>query len=1153
RKMRIVLADAQLAQGNFDAAVATLRQGLHSSPADVVLLHTLAMLLLDRAKIKEAAEVIEQLRKLGNAEPLVQFLQGLQAYQEQRWLAARDALDHARARLEAFPDLARQAEYHLAECYAQLGQRDQQLAACRRAIAIDRNFTAARLKTAELLLAAGEVDEALALHRETMQAEKPAAGARLLWARLLLADNLRRNPSQRDWTELESLLKGPPATAPDALEWTLLHADVLAAQGSPQRAEELLAKARQADPSQPSLWAAAIVFAERRQAWDDVASLAEEAAKHCGDCVPLRLARARQTSAREPAAVPALLEKLSLDVDRFPPDHRLRLWRGLLAVATAHKVHSQSMKLCERIIEARPQDLEIRSLQIDLAWRLRDPDAMRKATDAVRTLEGQSALWHYGEALGLQLAEGKDRELKSSEALKHLEQARVLRPNWSPPLLAAAAIHHQQNDLAKAGEEYRQAIDLGVRDPEVVRRAVGLLQQQRRFDEANKLVQRVEADQPGITLALGRVGSELSLRRADLAGALAAAREAAKGSSDPQDHLWLGQLLASVAARANDQEQPPKTAELLEEAEQALRRGLELDRNRPAAWILLVAFLAATGRTQQAAATVEEAQRQLQGEDRVLVLAQCHKALGRPDKAEACYRQAVAARPRDPVVLRSAAEFYLQHNKPQDAEIILNAMLRLGDPSKTSDHCWARRGLAAVLLQRGGYRNLRLALPLVEQNLQSPQAAGEDRCMKALLLASHPQRVRHREAAGILEDVLGQDRSLLKYRLVAAEIYRKLGDWSAEARHMRTFLASNPSHAAALAEYVRGLLEHGELQDAAEWLNRLEQIAPESQAAVRLRMVWLLKRGKYQDAIERLNAYRNRKTQSSDAQANDASVAASPKQTAARSRETVELLQSLAPTAAQCKKDPQASAFLAAAEVMLRDLAAADPAEALVLAGWLRQLGRIGEAVEVVERHWEKASFVTLQKTLLELLAPCLEDRKLAQRLLAVAAAAGRKHDRTVPLVLIEAELQTSLGRYPEAESCYREALKAQPSNVIAQNNLAVLLALNRKDLDEALRLASQAIDETGPLATLLDSLAMVHLARGKPEEAIRHLDAAIADDPTASAWFHRAQACDRLGKREAAAAAFKKAEQLAQGPARIHVLEKPEYDRLKTLISSGS
>lgn len=80
-----------------------------------------------------------------------------------------------------------------------------------------------------------------------------------------------------------------------------------------------------------------------------------------------------------------------------------------------------------------------------------------------------------------------------------------------------------------------------------------------------------------------------------------------------------------------------------------------------------------------------------------------------------------------------------------------------------------------------------------------------------------------------------------------------------------------------------------------------------------------------------------------------------------------------------------------------------------------------------------------------------------------------------------------------EAEALYREILKANDGDVIAINNLFMLLAVQEKRLDEAQQLAERAISLAGPAADLLDTRACVLIARGKPHEAIAVLEQAIS------------------------------------------------------------
>ncbi len=72
------------------------------------------------------------------------------------------------------------------------------------------------------------------------------------------------------------------------------------------------------------------------------------------------------------------------------------------------------------------------------------------------------------------------------------------------------------------------------------------------------------------------------------------------------------------------------------------------------------------------------------------------------------------------------------------------------------------------------------------------------------------------------------------------------------------------------------------------------------------------------------------------------------------------------------------------------------------------------------------------------------------------------------------------LGRLGEAEEAYREAVRLLPDNAEARNNLAWLLLTRKEDLEEAERLAGQAVELAPRRPEFRDTLEQVRAARGK-------------------------------------------------------------------------
>ena len=137
-----------------------------------------------------------------------------------------------------------------------------------------------------------------------------------------------------------------------------------------------------------------------------------------------------------------------------------------------------------------------------------------------------------------------------------------------------------------------------------------------------------------------------------------------------------------------------------------------------------------------------------------------------------------------------------------------------------------------------------------------------------------------------------------------------------------------------------------------------------------------------------------------------------------------------------------------------------------------------------------------------------------------------------------DASAMTSLGYLAEqglgepadaakAETYYRKAvLRGHPT---ALNNLAWLLAGQKRSLKEAESFARRAVDDL-PTATTMDTLGFVLLQQGRAAEALIHLDrAALLSPENWQVQEHLGDAHWQLGNVLAARAAWAKAQKLAQ------------------------
>jgi len=1123
------LAAVELQAGHPDEAAAWLRKGLEAIPADPDLLWKLATVYINQGRIEQAEETVERLRTAEGPRFVAGLLAARIEYARGHWLAALRGFDRARPQLNARADLLKELEFWVAGCYEHLGNTGEQLAAYRRSLDVDPLWLPARAKLAAALAAAGQIDEALRHQRQVVARPGAAPGERIRLAQWLLAKNLRLPQAQRDWAEAEKVLAEAARATPEATEPVTVGAEILVAQGRADAAAELLRTARDKMPDRPVFWIALGRLAQRSGEWDEAAQILDEAGQKLGDIVPLRLARAEYLVRRHGGEAAGQLQKLSEQTERFSTRQRLQLCSGLLGAWLRIGDDQQARRLCRLLAEQDPNNLHARLLLFELALRAEDASGMEAVLAEIERIEGKGPSWHFASAVRLRLlaAGGDTGVLKQAE--EHLTEARKLRPNWSRVPALAGEVCQLRGEQDAAVEHYRRAIELGGRNPGLVRRLVGLLYRQHRYLEAERVVRQVEEGQERFSPELGRMASELSLRTADLDRSVALARQVAAGSKNYRDHLWLGQVLGILARRV----EAGQRDEILADAEESLRRALGLAEKRPEVWVALVRFLARNQRTGEAEAAIAQARSAISAEQAPLALAQCYEALEKLPEAETHYLAALRSDPDNPGMVAIMADFYFRTGKHQESQQQLGRIISGKLGAKQPAVRWARRRMASILAARPGYQNSRQALGLIEQNLAEDDSSLADRHAKAVLLAVHPQREKRRQATRVLEKIAqGQQSLAAEDRFLLAQLYLAEADWSKYRKQMRGLLASDGQEPRYVTAYLRTLLKRNELPEAELWLGRLEGIAGGRFPTVGLRAEMLVQQDRADQALAVIKDFIEN--------------AADPPDLPDRLRLAAAALERLARRLTNADRQSLAARFVAEAERAYRRLVEQRPEGKLPLAAFLGRQGRLDEALELAEKTGndaDPAAVAGLAATVLNAHGPTPDQ---LQRLEKILLPALEKHQRPAPHVLLLADLCIRQGRFQPAERLYREVLAKDDRNVLAMNNLAVLLALQHRQLDESLELIRRAIEMAGPAGTLLDSRAIVHIARRQPKHALADLAAAIADDPRATRYFHTAEAQFQLGQQAAARQSLDKAAELGLKAEMLHPLELPAFRRLQ-------
>ena len=350
----------------------------------------------------------------------------------------------------------------------------------------------------------------------------------------------------------------------------------------------------------------------------------------------------------------------------------------------------------------------------------------------------------------------------------------------------------------------------------MIRRAVELLYQAQRYDEADQLLGKLREQTP-LTGDLRRLSEDLTLRTHGPVPAIDSARKAvAAGSRDCRDYLWLAQLLSTAGKEA--------------EVEPLLRQAVALADGSPTPGSRSVAHLTRRKRTEQAEATVREAESALSKVKLPLALARCYELIGRKEQAQDLYRAALAEKPNDPSTLREIARFNLQNGQLQDAEGQLRALITLKTvaPAEAS---WATWSLALLLSQGGDYPRCQQALgsstaSMGTSSRGAPSASIADKRVRATVLARERGRPHRQEAIRLLEEVTGQTTTQAQDEFLLAQLYDEAGKWTQAQQHLLSLVNPDSPNPEYFAYYARSLLRQGDQNGASFMLAKLQKADP---------------------------------------------------------------------------------------------------------------------------------------------------------------------------------------------------------------------------------------------------------------------------------------------------------------------------------------
>jgi cellulose synthase operon protein C len=1152
------LAEIIVRAGDKKKAIEVLDEGLKETKYSPQILWYKANFLIDLRKIDDAREAIGQLQTAQYYKPLIGYLEARLAFAQKDWAEAVRLFEKVRPSLTTMPSLLKQADLSIGYGYGQLHNVDQEIIAYQRVLAADPSCSPARQGLTDALLASGRVDEAVQAYETIPKRGNWPRDGLIPYANLLIRQNLQRSANERNWDQVEKVLDEAEKTDPDSYQLPMLRAEMLHAQNRDQEAEKLLREVLAKKPAQIEYWKAIINLLALQKKWDQAEKILVDYEKQLGDSADLRLARCEYLLQRYDAKAAEYLPKLGENIDNYSDADKIRLWNGLLTAARRINNNDLIREFTDLLSRKDANNLEVQFLRLEQAANSQDLAALEDALKDVKKAEGEGPLWLFGQARLLAVRATKENNpALYDEALQYLAKAHELRPSWSRISLFMGTIYDQQNKPDQAVKCYTDAIDMGERNPAAVRRTVQILIQQQRYADADKILRQLDRQQFPFTPELTRLWVQLLFQQGEFDQGVAKARQVVSEKSDDyQEQMWLGQIFGVAARRAKEQKNNKDFLTLSAEAEKSLRRAVKLKNDVPETWIALVDLLRLSHRSGDAEAALDQAAHTIPTGQAPLILAKCYETIGRNDKAQDQYKIALGAKPDDPSVNNSVAEFYQKVGKPAEAEEILKRIVAGKIKAGEADLIQARRLLAKNILAKGGPKNIDIARNLIEQNLASAGNSVDDLRIKAQILSLSANHACKDEAILAYSKIAeGQqaapdDIFNLAILYLAKEkqyqetsrpsgnaVNRDSDEWNKAKKLFQRLESIQSNDPRFMALYANASLEHGDVSNAELYVNKLAKDFSNAAATLTLQAKLLFQRKQYKEALDLLNKFVDQSN-------------AIPPERSKRLRMMAEEIEYLASRLNDPDQKSMADLYIRTAEKLYSQYIAESPSKSLDLAAFLNRQGKTEKAVNALEQTWKNSEPGNIAQVSLAIAHNGRGDKDIVDRVEKVLNEARMfRIFKDHPVILMAlGDLCSGQDRLEEAESFYREALRRNANYYVAMNNLAVLLSLRGEKLDEALTHINKALELAGPLGSLLDTRACVYIAKGDANNALADAEKAIADNPSAVRLFHQAQAFLLAGQKSKAASAMQKALKTGLAKDNMDTPEIPRFEELKTL-----
>ncbi len=678
------------------------------------------------------------------------------------------------------------------------------------------------------------------------------------------------------------------------------------------------------------------------------------------------------------------------------------------------------------------------------------------------------------------------------------------RPTWNCTYVLSGLVESAKGNFVNSIKDFNRAIRLGEQNIRTFEKLAELMLSQNQTAELGSMLERlgnrVNSSQRLSSIAIGLSGKDQT----------AMLNLATSGTDsrprDPMAWVWLGQA-TEIASRGKSNEVRQME---LNKADQAISRARELSQD-----MSLPVFNAAFGlffRTKQmdkAETLLEDLKAsKIEPTGKFLALAEFYQVLDRMDLAQNALLEArKTSRDVNSVDDRiarlmlaqgkqdQAINMYknLYSNLPQDGAIRRFYVTLLA--SRGADDDWLaidqiyqndnvsenpddRRLRAELLARKGTQKDLALAQYLLESLVEDPKSkSDQDRFRLASIY------IRNAALAEIQDAESPQVKQLI----------------NSAGKQLETLCRGSQPPVEYLYTYGDFLIQQDRIFEAVEIADRLEGQDPEHFFSVLLRARLQKISGNIQRAILLLNNWKESQLQKVDVKSDNSTKA--------------DILANVggALNDLGANKD---------AEETLRQAFELDSTKGAV---YVRSLSRSddSESRESAIRYLLEKLKTEKSPEVARLLAGLLSvgevSSQLADQADEILSETGAANETNADLLLAIADMWLAQKKSDKSIDAYRKIVKLRPNDVVALNNLAILLGEQPDGTQEALTLIDQAIRISGKQPLLLDSKAAILMLANRAEEAVPILEIAASATKDPRVIFHLYQALVKTGRSEEA------------------------------------